>query len=85
MEWLNNILRNLEGLFTDATEYAYANPKVGYLVVIFLLLVWLVGLIFDWKWTYARPGSWGGNFFLDFGVIIVIAIVASAYLYFRVK
>ncbi len=47
MEWLNNILRNLEGLFTDATEYAYANPKVGYLVVIFLLLVWLVGLIFE--------------------------------------
>lgn len=95
MEWLNNILRNLEGLFTDATEYAYANPKVGYLVVIFLLLVWLVGLIFDWKWTYARPGSWGGNFFLDLlgptgfrfwlGVIIVIAIVASAYLSFRVK
>ena len=65
MEWLNNILRNLERLFTNATEYAYANPKVGYLVVIFLLLVWLVGLIFDWKWTYARPGSWGGNFFLD--------------------
>ena len=50
MEWLNNILRNLERLFTNATEYAYANPKVGYLVVIFLLLVWLVGLIFDWKW-----------------------------------
>jgi hypothetical protein len=35
MEWLNNILRNLERLFTNATEYAYANPKVGYLVVIF--------------------------------------------------
>ena len=34
MEWLNNILRNLERLFTNATEYAYANPKVGYLVVI---------------------------------------------------
>ena len=95
MEWLNNILRNLERLFTNATEYAYANPKVGYLVVIFLLLVWLVGLIFDWKWTDARPGSWGGNFFLDLlgpiglrfwlGVIIMIAIVASAYLYFRVK
>lgn len=91
----DNILRNLERLFTNATEYAYANPKVGYLVVIFLLLVWLVGLIFDWKWTYARPGSWGGNFFLDLlgpigfrfwlGVIIMIAIVASAYLYFRVK
>ena len=25
MEWLNNILRNLEWLFTNATEYAYAN------------------------------------------------------------
>lgn len=35
MEWLSNILRNLEGLFTNATEYAYANPKVGYLVVSF--------------------------------------------------
>ena len=65
MEWLTNILRNLERLFTNATEYAYANPKVGYLVVIFLLLVWLVGLIFDWKWTYARPGRWGEIFFLD--------------------
>lgn len=95
MEWLNNILRNLERVFTDATEYAYANPKVGYLVVILLLLVWLAGLIFDWKWTYTRPGSWGGNFFLDLlgptafrfwlGVIIMIAIVACAYLYFRVK
>ena len=57
MEWLNNILRNLEGLFTDATEYAYANPKVGYLVVIFLLLVWLVGLIFDWRSEERRVGK----------------------------
>ena len=68
MEWLNNILRNLERLFTNATEYAYANPKVGYLVVIFLLLVWLVGLIFDWKWTYARPGSGEEISFLTYWV-----------------
>lgn len=95
MEWLSNIFRNLDGLFTRATEYAQANPKVGYLIVILLLTVWLAGLIFDWKWSYTRPGSWGGNFFLDLlgptgfrfwlGVIIVIAIIASAYLYFRVK
>lgn len=68
MEWLNNILRNLEGLFTDATEYAYADPKVGYLVVIFLLLVWLVGLIFDWKWTYARPEAGEETSFLTYWV-----------------
>ena len=30
MEWLNNILRNLEGLFTDATEYA-SEPQSGVL------------------------------------------------------
>lgn len=95
MVWLNNIFRNLERLFTDATEYAYANPKAGYLVVILLLLIWLAGLIFDWKWTYLRPGSWGGNFLLELlgpagfrfwlGVIIVIGILVSAYLYFRIK
>ena len=68
MEWLTNILRNLKGCSLMRTEYAYANPKVGYLVVIFLLLVWLVGLIFDWKWTYARPGSWEEISFLTYWV-----------------
>ena len=88
-------MQNLEGLLTHATEYAYANPKVGYLVAILLLLVWLVGLILGWKWTYTRVGSWEGNFFLDLlgptafrfwlGVIIMIAIAACTYLCCSVK
>ena len=95
MEWLNSILQRLESLFSDATEYVYAHPRVGYLAVILLLSFWLVGIIFDWKWTYSRPGSWVGNFFLDLlgtagfrfwiGVILVIAIVVSVYLYFQAE
>ena len=36
-------------------------PHYGYLVVAGLLLIWLVGVICGWKWTYSRPGS-TGNF-----------------------
>lgn len=73
--------------------YIKENPKSGYLVVILILLVWLAGLRLDWKWTYTRPGSWGGNFWLDLlgpngfrfwlGVIVVLAILLSAYLFFK--
>jgi len=62
-------------------------------IVILILLVWLLGLLLDWKWTYARPGSWGGNFWLDIlgpnglrfwlGVIVVLAIFLSGYLFFK--
>lgn len=93
MDWLNTIWTKLERLLTERTEYVQTSPKAGYLVVIFALLIWLLGLIFDWKWTYARPGSWGGNFWLDLlgpsglrfwlGVFIVLAILLAAYLFFK--
>lgn len=95
MEWLSKIFHKCEVLFDNSVEYAHSNPKAGFLIVILLLSVWLLGIILDWKWTYLRPGSWGGNFFLDLlgpttfrfwvGVILVIGIVASAYLYFKLK
>lgn len=93
MDWLNTIWMKLERLFTEGVEYFQTNPKSGYLVAIFALLIWLIGLILDWKWTYARPGSWGGNFWLDLlgpdgfrfwlGVIIVLAILLATYLFFK--
>ena len=93
MDGLNETWMKLEHLFTGAVEYFQTNPKAGYLFAIFLLLIWLIGLILDWKWTYARPGSWGGNFLLDLlgptgfrfwmGVLIVVIISLFAHSFFN--
>lgn len=93
MDRLNKIWTTLQQIFTDGPDYIKSNPKSGYLIVILILLVWLLGLLLDWKWTYARPGSWGGNFWLDIlgsnglrfwlGVIVVLAIFLSGYLFFK--
>lgn len=95
MEWINKIWTTLQQIFSEGPGYIKENPKSGYLVVILILLVWLAGLILDWKWTYARPGSWGGNFWLDLlgpngfrfwlGVIVVLAILLSAYLFSKLE
>lgn len=93
MNWLNKIWTDLEQLFTKGTEHIQTNPQSGYLIATALLLIWLIGLIAGWKWTYARPGSWGGNFWLDLlgpatfrfwlGVIVLLAIILCLYLYFK--
>ena len=93
MDRLNKIWTTLQQIFTGGPDYIKSNPKSGYLIVILILLVWLLGLLLDWKWTYARPGSWGGNFWLDIlgpnglrfwlGVIVVLAIFLSGYLFFK--
>lgn len=95
MEWLSKIFHRCESMFNDSVEYAYTNPKAGYLIVIFILSVWLVGLVFDWKWTYMRPGNWNGNFLFSLlgpttfrfclGFIITVALVVSLFLYFKSK
>ena len=59
MEWLNNIYQNFEGLLSNLAQYIQSNPKVGHLIGIFLLSIWLIGLIFNWKWTYKGNGSYG--------------------------
>lgn len=93
MEWSDKIWTSLQQMFSEGSGYIKENPKSGYLVVILILLVWLTGLILDWKWTYARPGSWAGNFWLDLlgpngfrfllGVVVVSAILLSACLFLK--
>ena len=57
MEWLDKI--------KDFTESDTAGTRYGYLDRGGLLLIWLVGVICGWKWTYSRPGSTGGNFWMN--------------------
>lgn len=94
MEWLNNLSQNLERLLSDLAQYIQSNPKVGYLIGIFLLLIWLVGLICNWKWTYKGNGSYGWNQLLEelgpatfrfwLGVFITICLLIMIYIYIKV-
>ena len=81
MEWINKIWTTLQQIFSEGPGYIKENPKSGYLVVILILLVWLAGLRLDWKWTYTLLGPNGFRFWL--GVIVVLAILLSAYLFFK--
>lgn len=65
MEWLNNIRQNIERLLSNAAQYVQSSPKIGGIIAIFLLLLWLIGLIFNWKWTYRGNGSYGWNSLLE--------------------
>ena len=81
MEWLDKI--------KDFPNLIQQEPRYGYLVVAGLPLIWLVGVICGWKWTYFRPGSTGGNFWMNLlgpktfrfwlGVILAVGIGLSLY------
>ena len=83
MDWLDK-LKNFPELLQE-------QPRYGYLVVAGLLFVWLFGVVCGWKWTYSRPGSAGGNFWLSWlgpkafrfwlGVILSVAIGLALYLF----
>ena len=34
-------------------EWIAENPRYGYLIVGGILLLWLIGVICGWKWTYS--------------------------------
>lgn len=94
MEWLNNILRNLEELLSNLAQYIQSSPKIGNIIAIFLLLLWLVGLIFNWKWSYRGNGSYGWNHLLEvlgpdtfrfwLGVLITICILILIYITIKI-
>ena len=84
MDWRNEITSKVEEAFNASVDYAYAHPKAGLVVVMVLLSAGQTGLVLGWKWTYQRPGNWGGHFLLDLlgptayrfwlGVVVAIAI-----------
>ena len=88
MEWYDKISEFMEGL----PEWLQAQPRYGYLIVAGILLLWLVGIVCGWRWTYARPGNWGGNFWLGtlgeksfrfwLGLIVAVATGCSLLLFF---
>ena len=39
-------------------EWIAENPRYGYLIAGGILLLWLIGVICGWKWTY-EPNRWG--------------------------
>ncbi|WP_270245276.1 immunity 17 family protein, partial [Phocaeicola coprocola] len=51
-----------------------------------------VGIACGWRWTYSRPGSWGGNFWLGtlgeksyrfwLGLIVAAAAGLALFLFF---
>ena len=74
----------LKRFITGFPQLLQTSPRYGYLIVAAILLLWLLGIICGWKWTYTRPGSWGGNFWLEtlgpkafrfwLGVILAVGI-----------
>lgn len=86
-EWLQITLSKLENF----PEMLREEPRYGYIVAVVILFVWLVGVILGWKWCYSRPGSMGGNFWLNtlgqktfrfwLGMIIVAMIGLLIYLF----
>lgn len=87
MDWLDKLKSFVMGI----PQLLESEPRYGYLVVIAILMFWLVGLICNWKWTYTRPSSWGGNFWLEtlglkafrfwLGVIVSIAAILALVLF----
>ena len=76
------------------SERIAENPRYGYLIVGGMggiLLLWLIGVICGWKWTYSLS-TWGWNWVREtfgekalricVGALLVIALAGVACLYF---
>ena len=73
------------------SERIAENPRYGYLIVGSILLLWLIGVICGWKWTYSLS-TWGWNWVREtfgekalricVGALLVIALAGVACLYF---
>ena len=87
MEWFEKVKEFITGF----PQLLQTSPRYGYLIVAAILLLWLVGVICGWKWTYSRPGSTGGNFWMNLlgpktfrfwlGVILAVGIGLALFLF----
>lgn len=89
-------MNSINDFFGQVFDYLKSHPQYGLLVAMFLVIIYLIGLIFDWKWTLL-PGSssdfvqiwidmFGRTMVRIFkGVIAVLLLLCLIYLYFRYK
>ncbi|MCL1617043.1 immunity 17 family protein [Bacteroides sp. ET71] len=50
----------MDELINKISEKIAENPRYGYLIAGGILLLWLIGVICGWKWTY-KADTWGWN------------------------
>ena len=50
----------MDELIDKFSEKIAENPRYGYLIAGGILLLWLIGVICGWKWTY-KADTWGWN------------------------
>lgn len=50
----------MDELINKLSEKIAENPRYGYLIAGGILLLWLIGVICGWKWTY-KADTWGWN------------------------
>lgn len=87
-------MEQINAFFGRVFDYLRDNPKYGLLVAMLLVILYLIGLILNWKWTLL-PGSssdftqmWIEIFGekavrLGKGVIAVLSLACLSYLYLK--
>lgn len=85
------IIRTMNEQIDRLSERIAENPRYGYLIAGGILLLWLVGVICGWKWTY-EPNRWGWHWLRDtfgegavrfcVGALLVVALAGVTCLYF---
>lgn len=82
----------LDKFFGQVFEYLQSHPQYGILVAMLLVIIYIIGLVFDWKWTLLPGDSsdfirlwiemFGRTTVRIFkGIIAIILLLALGYLY----
>lgn len=87
-------MEQINDFFGRCFEFLKENPKYGLLVAMALIAIYLLGLIFNWKWTL-QPGSSSdltpiwiemfGERVVRFGkaIIAILSLLCLLYLYIK--
>lgn len=81
-----NLNEFFSGLKSEDINYVF-------LVSVVILVIWLIGVICDWKWTYTRSGGARRNYLLTLigpkayrwllGTLLFVMLVLDVYLFMR--
>lgn len=89
-------MEHIDNFFGNLFSYLCEHPRYGLLVAMALVVLYLVGLIFDWKWTLLPGGS--GDFTQMWvelfgkkavrivkGILAILLLSALAYLFWHYR